>query len=168
MLASFSRATRGAAPFLVLRGLHSPDARPPMRHLRVLLALFAITLSLPSGAWADTGWTTELRGARRSASAEEPVPTAVVRAAPVRPFFLFASSGAEFHGMAEPGARLARTLVCRTTPVDDRPADLSRSLLSTRSRARAAQRRFLQLGPSLALATRGVVGFHASPSPPLS
>lgn len=139
-----------------------------MRHPRVLLALLAITLSLPSGAWADTGWTTELLGARRSASPEEPGPAAVVRAAPVRPFSLFAPSGAEFHGIVEAGARLARVLVCRTTTMDDRPADLSRALLSTRSRARAAQRRFLQLGPSRALATRGVVGFHASPAPPLA
>lgn len=139
-----------------------------MRHLRVLLALLAITLSLPSGAWADTGWSTELAGARRQASAQERGPTATVRAAPVRPFSLLASTGAEFHGMAEVGARLTRVLVCRTTAVDDRPADLSRALLSTRNRARAAQRRFLQLGPSLALATRGVVGFHASPAPPLS
>lgn len=139
-----------------------------MRHLRVLLALFAITLSLPSGAWADTGWSTEILGARRQASADERGPTSVVRAAPVGPFSLFASTGAEFHGMVEPGARLPRTLVCRTTSVDDRPADLSRALLSTRSRARAAQRRSLQFGPSLALATRGVVGFHASPAPPLA
>lgn len=133
-----------------------------MRHLRVLLSLLVLSAALPCSALADTGWSQEAAGLRRTAAA---APSTL--AAPARPFTLFAGFGADVLVVVEPGSRGPRVLRCREGRRDG-PADHAPSLLAAHSRLRAAQRSFLQIGPSLALATRGVVGFHASPAPPLA
>jgi hypothetical protein len=138
-----------------------------MRHLRSLLALLALSLALPSGARADTGWSQEVLGVHGPSRAAAARRATVAPAAPAGPFTLFTAPGADFPVLIKTDGHGPRASRCRAAP-GHKPTDHSSSLLAAHSRLKAAQRSFLQISPSLAVATRGVVGFHTSPAPPLS
>lgn len=134
-----------------------------MRRLALILALLALSLVLPEPAWADAGLSWELRGQRTAAPRRE----AIVARATSEPATLLAKLGASLRAVVERGGRI-RTPAEREEPPATPRAGCSRCTGAARSRIRAVDLSFLGSAPDRAAATRGVVGHHASPPPPLT
>ena len=137
-----------------------------MAIVRALLVLLAVLLVLPRAARADTGWATDLAAARHAPRVDAPPMATIAPLPPTRPFNVLGGTGggAAVQAPASGAARLLRVRVV----LDDTPPDHSFAVLAARSRHVAAARDFLELAPARARATRGVVGFHGSPPPPLA
>ena len=133
---------------------------------RLLLALLVVLLALPRAARADTGWATDLAAARHAPEAEQAPVATIAPLPPSRPFGMAGgvAGGAAVQAPAGGAARLLRVRLV----LADAPPDHSFAVRAARSRQRAAERDFLEQAPARAVATRGVVGVHTAPPPPLA